>query len=81
MSEDHKIQKFQVKGRITKSKKQVQRHIGFVNDYRNNFSRLSEKFLDSASFEKNARKTNIRATKQLQSDQRIASKACGLPLK
>ena len=43
--QDHKIQKFLANVRFPKIKKQVQRYIGFVNDYRNYFPRLSETLL------------------------------------
>ena len=43
--QDHKIQKFLANVRFPKSKKQVQRYIGFVNYYRNYIPRLSEKLL------------------------------------
>ena len=43
--QDHKIQKFLANIRFPKSKKQVQRYIGFINDYRNYIPRLSEKLL------------------------------------
>ena len=43
--QDHKIQKFLANVRCPKSKKQVQRYIGFVNYYRNYIPRLSEKLL------------------------------------
>ena len=44
-SQDHKIQTFLANVRFPKSKKQVQRYIGFVNYYRNYIPRLSEKLL------------------------------------
>ena len=43
MPEDHKIKKFLANVRYPKSKKQVQRYIGFVNYYRTYTPRLSEK--------------------------------------
>ena len=43
--QDHKIHQFLSNVRFPKSKKQVQRYIGFVNYYRNYIQRLSEKLI------------------------------------
>ena len=43
--QDHKIKNFLSKVRFPKSKKQVQKYIGFVNYYRNYIPRLSEKLI------------------------------------
>ena len=42
--QDRKIQNFLDKLRFPKSKKAIQRYLGFVNYYRNFFSRMAEKF-------------------------------------
>ena len=43
--QDQKVKNFLSKVRFPKSKKQVQKYIGFVNYYRNYIPRLSEKLI------------------------------------
>ena len=75
--QDHKIQKFLANVRLTMSKKQVQRYIGFVNYYRTHNPRLSETvlgFYEHLKADKQI-KGDGRSARQLQSDQRSTSRS------
>ena len=61
--QNHKIHKFLAIVRFTKSKKQVQRHIGFVNYYCNYIPRLSNKLL--VSYELLRADRQIKVTEEL----------------
>ena len=70
--QDHKITNFLSKIRFPRSKKQVQKHIGFINYYRNYIPRLSEKMI--GMYELLKADHHIRRTsRQLQSYQRKPS--------
>ena len=81
--QDHKIQKFLANVRFPKSKKQVQRYIGFVNYYRNYIPRLSEKLLDFYKLLKADKQ--IKVTEELLDHYKAINaalaEACGLALK
>ena len=81
--QDHKIQKFLANVRFSKSKKQVQRYIGFVNYYRNYIPRLSEKLL--GFYELLKADKQIKVTEELldnyKSINAALAEACGLALK
>ena len=81
--QDYKIQKFLANVRFPKSKKQVQRYIGFVNYYRNYIPRLSEKLL--GFYELLEADKQIKVTEELQDHYKAINaalaKACGLALK
>ena len=81
--QNHKIQKFLANMRFLKSKKQVQRYIGFVNYYRNYIPRLSEKLL--RFYELLKADKQIKVTEELLDNYKAISpalaKAFGLALK
>ena len=81
--QDHKIQKFLANVRFPKSKKQVQRYIGFVNYYRNYIPRLSEKLL--GFYELLKADKQIKVTEELLDHYKAINaalaQACGLALK
>ena len=81
--QDHKIQKFLANVRFPKSKKQVQRYIGFVNYYRNYIPRLSEKLL--GFYELLKADKQIKVTEELLDHYKAINaalaEACGLALK
>ena len=81
--QDHKIQKFLANVRFPKSKKQVQRYIGFVNYYRNYIPRLSEKLL--GFYELLKADKQIKITEELLDHYKAINvalaQACGLALK
>ena len=81
--QDHKIQKFLANVRFPKSKKQVQRYIGFVNYYRNYIPRLSEKLLGFYELLKVDKQ--IKVTEELLDHYKAINaalaEACGLALK
>ena len=57
--QDHKITNFLSKIRFPRSKKQVQKYIGFINYYRNYIPRLSEKMIGMYEFLKADAKITI----------------------
>ena len=79
----HKIQKFLTNIRFPKSKKQVQRYIGFVNYYRPYIPRLSEKLLSFYELLKIDKQ--IKVTEDLLDNYKAINaalaEACGLALK
>ena len=81
--QDHKIQKFLANVRFPKSKKQVQRYIGFVNYYRNYIPRLSETLL--GFYELLKADKQIKVTEELLDHYKAINaalaEACGLALK
>ena len=81
--QDHKIQKFLANVRFPKSKKQVQRYIGFVNYYRNYIPRLSEKLL--GFYELLKADKQIKVTEELLDHYKAINtalaEACGLALR
>ena len=81
--QDHKIQKFLANVRFPKSKKQVQRYIGFVNYYRNYIPRLSEKL--QGFYELLKTDKQIKFTEELLDHYKAINaalaEACGLALK
>ena len=81
--QDHKIQKFLANVRFPKSKKQVQRYIGFVNYYRNYLPRLSEKLL--GFYELLKADKQIKVTEELLDHYKAINtalaEACGLALR
>ena len=81
--QDQKIQKFLANVRFPKSKKQVQRYIGFVNYYRNYIPRLSEKLLGVYELLKAVKQ--IKITKELLDHYKAINaalpEACGLALR
>ena len=81
--QDHKIQKFLANVRFPKSKKQVQRYIGFVNYYRNYIPRLSEKPLGFYELLKANKQSKV--TEELIDNYKAINaalaEACGLVLK
>ena len=81
--QDQKTQKFLANARFPKSKKQVQRHIGFVNYYRNYIQRLSEKLL--SFYELLKADKQIKDTEELLDNYKAINaalaEACGLALK
>ena len=81
--QDHKIQKIWANVRFPKSKKQVQRYIGFVNYYRNYIPRLSEKLL--GFYELLKADKQIKITEELLDHYKAINaalaQACGLALK
>ena len=81
--QDHKIQKFLANVRFPKSKKQIQRYIGFVNYYCNYIPRLSEKLLGFYELLKVDKQ--IKVTEELLDHYKAINarmaEACGLALK
>ena len=81
--QDHKIKKFLANVRFPKSKKQVQRYIGFVNYYRTYIPRLSEKLRRFYELLKIDNKITI--TEDILEDYKAINtaltEACGLALK
>ena len=81
--QDHKIQKFLANVRFPKSKKQVQRYIGFANYYRNYIPRLSEKLL--GFYELLKADKQIKVTEELLDHYKAINtalaEACGLALR
>ena len=81
--QDHKIKKFLPNVRFPKSKKQVQRYIGFVNYYRTYIHRLSEKLRRFYELLKIDNKITI--TEDILEDYKAINtaltEACGLALK
>ena len=81
--QDHKIHQFLSNVRFPKSKKQVQRYIGFVNYYRNYIPRLSEKLIGFYGLLKTDKQ--IKITEELLDDYKAINaalaEACGLALK
>ena len=81
--QDHKIQKFLANVGFPKSKKQVQRYISFVNYYRNDISRWSEKQL--GFYELLKADKQIKVTEELLHNYKAINaalaEACGLALK
>ena len=79
----HKIQKFLNKRRFPKSKKTLQRYLGFVNYYRNYFPRMAEKLNPFYKLLKTEVPINITSELKKTSDSvnKALSDACELALK
>ena len=81
--QDHKITNFLSEISFPKSTKQVQKNIGFVNYYRNDFPRLSEKLIGLYEILKADAKTVI--SEELDNDLKTTNtslvEACGLALR
>ena len=78
--QDQKVKKFLSKVRFPKSKKQVQKYIGFVNYYRNYIPRLSEKLIGMYELLKADSKIRISEDNFKEINASLAE-ACGLALR